>query len=556
MRISFSIFIALFLVFFYSQSLLAAPKVLTSVSDNQVTVGDIFLLNIEIDDNDSDYQLNIKPLEQEFNVSRPSKSKRSEYINGNFTQQTQWKIRLQAKSTGELIIPVLKIGPLSTQAIQISVTQAPERVTKTADNNVFMENSINKSSVYLGQTLLFTTRIYIAQATDNLTLIGPKLQNASIEVYGQDKNDQIMRDGIRYKTITRQFQIIADKPGDYIINSPLLSGDLRKKVPVSDWQNQIIGVPINVRGDSIKIQVKDKPADYQGEWLISEDVRLRENTPLTQQNFHVGDPITRNISLQIASINKDKMPTISFNYPSTLRFYPDQDQLKEGQANGLLYSERTLRHAIIPSQAGTLILPEIKIAWWNSVTDKQEYAVLAAQTLTILAAEKQPNTLQKDSTGSKKTSVNTTIIADNNSLIYWQISTALLLLAFIILFIYDRLYRRQHTALKVVPLANSNQAYINLQAALQQHNAPRVYQLLLTYLHSEQYNLKSLSQLTELIDLPAQDEAQFLAQIKLLEEACCNVKKEWNGAQLKRLIEKYLRQKKQSQNNGIMNLNP
>ncbi|WP_372880983.1 BatD family protein [Psychromonas sp.] len=560
MRILLSIFITLFLGLFCSQQLLATPQVSTSVSDNQVTIGDIFLLTIEIDDNDSDYQLDTRPLEKEFNVYRPSKSQRSAYINGDFSQQTQWQIRLQAKRTGELTIPVLKIGPLTTQAIRISVGEAPEQASGTADNKVFMENSINKSSVYVGQPLIFTTRIYIGQATDNLNLTGPELQSAEIEVYGQDKNSETIRNGIRYQTITRQFQIIADKPGDFIINSPLLSGDLRKTVPVNDWQNRIIGVPINVRGDSINIEVKDKPADYQGEWLVSEDVRLEENTPLTQQTFPVGEPITRNITLQIASIKKEKMPTISFNYPEGLRFYPDQDQLTEGQINGLLYSQRSMRHAIIPSKTGELTLPEIKIAWWNSVTNKQEYAVLPAQTLTILAADKQPGTVQVQPADIDLPAATSKVSTDNSSLLYWQITTTLLLLLLILLFLYHLHYRRLHTVAQHLQVpsfpSGGNQVHKDLQEALLENNAPRVYRLLLTYLPSENVNLKSLTQLVEVLDLPGEDKEQFAKQINLLEKACCSVENHWDAAPLSRLIEKYLQQKRQDNKNSIMDLNP
>lgn len=559
MRIKSSIIIALFLGFFYSQLLLAAPQVLTSVSNNQVSIGDIFILNIEIDDSDSDYQLDTRPLEKEFTVFRPSKSQRSEYINGNFTQHTQWQIRLQAKRSGDLTIPVLKIGQLNTQAIQLSVIPVSKQATKTADNRVFMENSINKTSLYIGQPLIFTTHIYIAQATENLNLIGPELKDASIEVYGQDTNEEAIKNGIRYKMITRQFQITSDKAGDFVIHSPLLSGDLIKVVNLSNRQNQVIAVPINIHGDSIQIQVKDKPADFQGEWLISEDVRLLENSPLTQQNFHLGDPITRNITLQIASINKDKLPTITFNYPKGLRFYPDQDEIKEGQANGLLYSQRTMRHAIIPDHAGELTLPEIKIAWWNSLTDKQEYAVLPAQTLTILAAVKQPASLENERENISKPSAATTVAIDNGQLIYWQIITALLLLGLIILLLYHLSYRRRHAALtqpKEISMPVANQAYLNLQDALQQNNAPLVYQKLLTFLHGEKYNLKSLSQLTEFIILPKEDEKQFLQEIKILEQACCSAVKHWDATQLSSLIEKYLRQTTALRGKSIMDLNP
>ena len=85
------------------------------------------------------------------------------------------------------------------------------------------------------------------------------------------------------------------------------------------------------------------------------------------------------------------MPQIKLNYNNSMRYYPDKDDLKQGKINNKLYTQRTITHAIIANKAGQLVLPEIKIPWWNSVTDKQEFATLPAQTLTIKAAPSTNN---------------------------------------------------------------------------------------------------------------------------------------------------------------------
>ena len=525
MRIKLSIVTALFLSLFLQQSALATPQVQTSVSDNSVFLGDLFTLTIDLNDSDSDYQLDTRPLEKDFTVYRPSQSRSSTYINGEFNELTKWQITLQAKKVGELTIPALKIGTLTTESIKISVKEAPEQATKAQDNLIFMENSLNKNSVYLGQQLIFTTKIFISENTNELDLIAPYLEGGDISVYGKDKNGQTIRNGIRYKTITRQFQINATQAGLFTIKSPLLTGNLRKIVKISEWQNRVIADPINIRGDSLQVEIKAKPENYQGEWLISEDVRLIEDPALNQQSYHVGEPITRSITLQVASVNKDKLPNIKFNYPKKLRFYPDQDELKEGQANALIYAVRTVRHAIIADQVGELTLPEIKLAWWNSQTDKQEFAVLPAQTLTILAAEKEQTevAVSNFATPSSDKEQTTNIIVDNESLIYWQIATAILLFALLMLIFYHLSYRRQQTANRAKNIKITqplNQAYLTLQAVLKKDDVALIYQALLNYAQNEFPALKSLSQLADYLSLDIQDKKQLLSEIKALENAC------------------------------------
>ena len=564
MRIKFSIITALFLSLFLQQSVWATPQIQTTVSDNSVFLGDLFVLTITINDNDSDFQLDTKPLEKEFNVSRPSQSRRSSYINGKASHQTQWQITLQAKQIGELSIPALKVGKLTTEAIKITVKKPSAQATQTQDNLIFMENSLNRNSVYLEQPLIFTSKIYIAQnqSSSELELIAPDLADATVTIYGEDKNGQTIRNGIRYKTITRQFQINANKASTFTIKSPLLAGNLRKRVKVDEWRERVISEPINIRGDSLQVTIKAKPADYQGEWLVSEDVRLFEKTPFTQQSYHVGEPITRSITLQIASINKEKLPNIPFNYPKDLRFYPDQDELQEGQANGLHYGQRTVRHAIIADQPGTLTLPEIKLAWWNSETDKQEFAVLPAQTLTILAAETQPAEIPVNETTTPVTDKEQTaskILVDNQALIIWQIVCGVLLLALIMLIFYHLYYRHSQSVNKnknkktVQPL---NQAYLNLLEALSKQQASLAYQPLLHYAQNEFPALKSLSQLPEQMNLDTQEKTKLAAEIKALEHACADQSTTWSSTQLCKLIKKHYQQKDPCISEDIMNLNP
>ncbi|MFT6987237.1 MAG: hypothetical protein ACJAT7_003091 [Psychromonas sp.] len=562
MQIIRSTVTTLFLSLFLIQGNCATPQLQTSVSDNAVLLGDLFVLTITLNDSDSDYQLDTRPLEKEFTVYRPSQSRNSKYINGKFSQQTQWQITLQAKRVGELTIPALKLGSLTTQAIKISVEKSSDQATETEDNKIFMENSLNKNSVYLGQQLILTTKIFISENTNELELLAPSLADATVTVYGQDKEGQTIRNGTRYKTITRQFQISAKQAGDFTVKSPLLTGNLRKIVKISEWQNSVIADPINIRGDALPIEIKAKPEDFQGEWLISDDVRLIEDPTLNQQTYHVGEPITRNITLQVASVDKAKLPEIKFNYPQSLRFYPDQDELKEGQANGLLYAVRSMRHAIIADQSGELILPEIKMGWWNSQTDKQEFAILPAQTLTILAAEKDtvsPASNNPVIPASPIDEIKPTLIVDHQALIYWQIISALLLLVIVMLIFYHLYYRRLQKSSKaqnikkVEPLDNS---YSALQVQLKKNDPALIYQALLNYAQSEFPILKSLSQLNDYISLNEQDKQQLAAEIKSLENACCTPSADWNSTQLTVLITKHLQKKSNHTANNIMDLNP
>ncbi|MCP4321171.1 MAG: protein BatD [Alteromonadales bacterium] len=547
-----------FLALLSSAPAFASLKLSATVSDNNVVLGDMFILTVTINDNDDDYQLDTRPLEQAFTVYRPSQSQSSEYVNGNFSQKTQWQVRLQAKKTGTLTIPAFKIAGLQTDPIKIKVVQPSQQQNENNEQLVFIENSIDKEQVYLGQSFIYTTKLYISKNSNQLDLEAPSFAGVDTTVYGQDKNGQTVRNGIRYNTITRQYKMSATKAGKFEIDSPLLSGTLRKVVAVSEWQNRVVADPINVRGKRLTINVKAIPENYQGDWIVSDDLRLIEDNDLTAQSYKVGEPITRSITLQIASIDKDKLPNIKLNYPKSLRVYPDQDQLEEGQANGLNYGVRIIRHAIIADSEGTLTLPEIKLNWFNSQTNQQETAILAQQTLTILPADKQ----QVNTTPIVQPIVKQaepTIIIDNSALIYWQIAVAVLMVIILFMIFYHLSYRRLITnnkPQKSINVAPLNQHYITLQHSLTKNSASSCYSALLNYAQQRYPSLKSLAKFAEKSALTTEQKQQLNDEIQHLQQCCSDPSLQWQANKLAELIKRIESMDNSKIEKDPMNLNP
>jgi hypothetical protein len=543
-----------------SYPIFAAVQVSATVSGTNVVLGDVFILTVNINDNDDDYQLDTRELEQDFTVYQPSQSQSSEYVNGNFSQKTQWQVRLQAKKIGLLTIPALKIGDHATDTIQIKVTEPSQNPEADSDPEsvVFVENSIDKNTIYIGQSLTFTTKLFISKNTNSLDLKAPHFEGAENTVFGQDKNNQIVRNGIRYNTITRQYKMTATQAGKFEINSPLLTGTLRKVVAVSEWQNRVVETPINIRGSRLNINVKAIPANYQGKWIVSDDLRLIEDTNLMEKTYKVGEPITRSITLQIASVAKDKLPNIKLNYPKALRFYPDQDQLEEGKSNGLNYGIRIIRHAIIADEVGTLILPEIKLNWFNSKTNQQQTAILPTQKLTILAADKQQvNSIPVIQPAVKERQQ--TVIVNNSALIYWQISVALLIMILLFLVFYHLSYRRLVTGnkqLKKSMLSPLDENYLALQNSFNKNNAGMCYSALLDYAQHQYPSLKSLNQLPEKTQLNESDKQQLKDEIQYLQQCCSDPSLTWNATKLAELVKTHESIKKSPLVQNPMEINP
>lgn len=540
-----------------SNPVLANTQAIASVSSNSILLGDIFILNVEVNDTGSEYQLDSSVLANDFSVSRPSRNQQSSYINGKSSKKTQWTVRLQAKKIGTFTIPALKLGDLFTAAIEIEVKQPGDQPNSAENAPIFIENSINKSRVYINQSFVLTSKIYISENINNGDIQPPVLSGASIELSGDKQQNKSVRNGILYQVLSYQYLITPSQSGEVKITSPLLVGSVRKTIAVSEWQNKIIASPINIRGNNLNLTVKSIPTDFQGDWLISEDVRLLENNNLQQEEFHVGDPITRSISLQIASVPLDKMPNIPLNYDNSLRYYPDKDELKQGQIDNLLYSERTITHAIIAKKSGELILPEIKIAWWNSVTEKQQFTTLPAQTLNIKAALKE-ETAQSFPIPSQPAISQTENFGHDLSgqLLAWKISTFSLLLALLLLLFYHFRSKPKTLRNEIQNTDINNHTYLLLLSALQKAQPATVYACLLRYLQSQQAHITQLQQFLTLTDLSQDNKQQLAANLQQLELACAGQPHHWEAKKLIELVKQHQQLKNLNASESLLTLNP
>ncbi|MGB0189008.1 MAG: hypothetical protein ACPF9H_10350, partial [Aequoribacter sp.] len=77
--------------------------------------------------------------------------------------------------------------------------------------------------------------------------------------------------------------------------------------------------------------------------------------------------------------------------PAQLKTYPDQPVIRDQESRDNLQGERIESTAIIASTPGPIILPEIRVVFWNSKTNTLDAAILPSRTLQVLPrADQEP----------------------------------------------------------------------------------------------------------------------------------------------------------------------
>jgi len=104
---------------------------------------------------------------------------------------------------------------------------------------------------------------------------------------------------------------------------------------------------------------------------------------------------------------------------------------------------------VIPSEVGTITLPEVSVRWWDTNSKSEKTATIPARTLTVIAGEKSVSVSQDhEKIGPVAKSVKP---ADTNELIYWQSAT----LVFLLLWLSSSLSHARSRRSQSVPQKNN-----------------------------------------------------------------------------------------------------
>jgi hypothetical protein len=461
----------------------AITQVTASVDNNPVMLDESITLSVVANGDADRNAFDPSPLLRDFVVGRTSISNQTQVVNFNTTRTTVWSTVLIPRKQGRLTIPSFTVDGKKTQAISLQVLPVSAAGTNPG-RDIFITSSVDMSETYLQQQIRYTLKLHLAKDIQRGSLASPSLENADIRQIGKDAEYNEIIDGRRYRIIERNFAVIPQQSGTFIVEGPLFSGE------VVENNRQNFGFfnrskSVNRVAPSQQITVLPIPSDYSHHWLPSDYVELNEEWQSPNQKYTAGEPITRTITLTAIGLVEEQLPAIDSQYPSSVKTYPDQPSTTTVEKDNTLIAQRTETIAIIPSQAGEIEIPEVSIPWFNILTKKIEYARLPSKTIDVLPSitssqKNYPSTVQVEPAAEINTPATlpnetAVIVSDNASL--WSVSSWILLTLWVItLFAWSLQYRKTKIRANVVTEHQSeNQYWRKLEQALPSNNPQQVF---------------------------------------------------------------------------------
>ncbi|MBR9870540.1 MAG: protein BatD [Gammaproteobacteria bacterium] len=320
---------------------------------------------------------NIEQVEPDFEILARNQRYSVQTVNGDMVGEITWTYQLAPTRTGTLTIPALKFKDASSKPVTIEVVSGTPPDQPVANRDSFVELSADKAEVYVQEQLVLTVQLYFSGNLIRGELSDPQHPDAIIESLGKQREFTTQRDGKRYRVVERRYAIFPQTPGELELPAIRFEGQVREA-----------NGSLRFLRDSQQlypVQVKPVPADYPAgqPWLPADNIALAEDGLPDNDVLTAGSNLTRNIVMQASGLPSEALPPLSVKYPGALRHYPEQSRRNTESTPDGLESTLQLEAALVPVHSGEIVIPEVRVPWWNTRTEQLEEAVLPARSYRI-----------------------------------------------------------------------------------------------------------------------------------------------------------------------------
>lgn len=330
--------------------------------------------------------IDLSLLTKDFEILGQHKQTSMQIINGAVSQSLSLIFTVAAKQAGDITIPPMVIGQDTTREKTITIKEE----SQTAQGkDILLEAAVEQDTSYVqGQVIYVQRLLFSKDLGSNSTLTRPKLKEgrAEIESLGNTPEQVVQRNGRDYRMITRRFAIIPQESGKIVFAPTVFSGATQG---ANIQQFDRFGFTstakrMQVRSNEVSVEIKPRPTNFTGkDWIVAKDFSLHLNWPVPTDQLKAGEPVTVVLAAIADGLRAEQLAEIEFKVPDAIKQYPEKPTFKNIRKRDGIVGTVNQSIVLVATGGGTFQIPEIKVPWWNSQTDKEEVAVLAATDLKV-----------------------------------------------------------------------------------------------------------------------------------------------------------------------------
>ncbi len=278
----------------------------------------------------------------------------------------------------------------------------------TGNNHLFLRASVSKTNAYEQEAIVYTVKLYCSY--NRLSFIGattaPKFEGFVVEESKDISTQWGIEDynGRSYRTaIIARYIIFPQMKGDLAVKGNTYTVSVSEDEYYSDpfWGRFTVGQPVqlNVTPNDLSINVKalpqPQPSDFSGgvgKFSISSSL------PSSSLKANEAAQINYTISGS-GNLKYIKLPDLSALYGSDFEVYSPTTEVKSNVSASNVSGSVTFDYSFLPVKEGELVIPDVKLVYFNPETGNYETAVARGYKVKVGKGEasdkSQTNTVKK-----------------------------------------------------------------------------------------------------------------------------------------------------------------
>lgn len=490
----------------------AAADLRAWLDRDAMQLGETVTLNVEAASGDNATP-DFSPLTRDFDLLGTSSSSSLSLVNGQASAKQIWAIGLQPKREGRIEIAPVAVGDGRTNPLALTVAPAAQD-SRHAGDEVFVEVTAEPKNPYVQQQMRFTVRLYYAVNLIDGSLEDPHAAGVVAQKLGQDRTYQAELGGRAYHVVERHYALVAESSGALTIPPLGFRGHaMTGNDPASMFFAR--GRELTARSNEVVLDVRPRPVGADaGAWLPAQslDYVLRGLDGAAR----VGEPLTLTLNLRAQGLGFEQLPELTLPAIDGAEAYPDKSTTRTRDDGVWMFGERERKFVLVPTRAGTLKLPALRLAWWDTQHDRAAAAEIPAREIEVSAAgvAAPPPAIETPVETASAASLTVTPIvggtpAANAGAINWKLVAIGSLTLWLVTLIIAVWHRRRGAALP--PIANNavapRAAREALRRACADADAAAAARALLDGAKAEGIDVRNLGELAEALVSSAQRSA-------------------------------------------------
>lgn len=403
--------IVLFIIILFTTQKIIAQKYYIQVSAQEIPLNETVDISFTIENGNLDKF--IPPKFEGFDAYGPFESSQTSIINGDVSRLIAITYTLQPKAKGTFTIPAAKViingkkytsKPFTikvTDAIKpsqqqnansksnTSTKQKEKKVVPKTDgqlkediaSNIFVRVIPNKSTVYKGEQVTLTYKLYLRTQIQSLYISKmPTYSNFIAEDITIDLNQEPKVERYNgqnyYVSEIKKVNLFPQSVGKISVEPIELQATLMVEMPDPFFNDPFFTIPqpidFNFKNEDLSITVlplpQPQPKNFSG---IVGNYNLQAYYDKT--NVKVGEPIQLSLNYtNTGSLKPINPPKLSF--PDNIEIYPPKI-IEERDNNGnVIPGNKTIKYTLVPQDGGQYTLPAYQFCYFN--IEKKQYITL------------------------------------------------------------------------------------------------------------------------------------------------------------------------------------